>query len=362
MESGIGISKRATAGVAAPVGRNQPISAATARSTTSAAAAIAHGLVIDSAACRRSRVVRGVGVRRAEVRVGERRGEIGGGREPIRRNLRERHHRRGFDVRGHRSTQRGHRLRLDGHHLRDDRLSGRAGERRLAGEHLVQHAPERIDVGARVDGALAHGLLGTHVLRRAERRPALGHARRLVGARGGEGDAEVRDERLALVQENVFRLDVAMNHAAPVRVVERAGDVGRDLHGVGNGQLPFAREPLAQRLAVDERHDVEHGALDLPGVDEPKDVRMLQLRRRLDLGQESLGADGHRELRPQHLDGDGTVVPDVARQIDRRHAAGPDLPLDVIAIGERPVQPRNRVRGLTDVCHARCLHERRGER
>ena len=40
-------------------------------------------------------------------------------------------------------------------------------------------------------------------------------------------DAEIRDERLPFVQQNVFRLDVAVNHALAVRVVERAG------HGFG---------------------------------------------------------------------------------------------------------------------------------
>ena len=44
-------------------------------------------------------------------------------------------------------------------------------------EHLVRHRAERIDVGAPVDHAVARRLLGTHVLRRAERQSGLRDAR-----------------------------------------------------------------------------------------------------------------------------------------------------------------------------------------
>ncbi len=46
-------------------------------------------------------------------------------------------------------------------HLRDDRLRRRAGERRLAGEHLEHDAAERVNVGARIELALAHRLFGS---------------------------------------------------------------------------------------------------------------------------------------------------------------------------------------------------------
>src|SRR5207247_941267 len=49
---------------------------------------------------------------------------------------------------------------------RADRARGRAVERRLAGEHLVQHAAQGVEVGLGRDLALAHGLLGSHVVRR----------------------------------------------------------------------------------------------------------------------------------------------------------------------------------------------------
>ena len=47
-----------------------------------------------------------------------------------------------------------------------------------------------------------------------------------------------------------------------------------------------------------------------------------------------LGAERRGELRVQHLDRDVAVVPDVAREVDGRHAAAADLALDAIAIGD----------------------------
>ena len=37
---------------------------------------------------------------------------------------------------------------------------------------------------------------------------------------------------LAIMKENVFRLDIAVNHALAMRVVERRGDVGCDTNRV----------------------------------------------------------------------------------------------------------------------------------
>ena len=128
-------------------------------------------------------------------------------------------------TRAARSAAGWYRLRRLGQHLRDDRLRGRSGERRLAGEHLVEHAAQGVDVGAGGDLALAHRLLGAHVVRRAERHAGLGHPVP-AGLAGGERDAEVGHQRAPVVQQDVLRLDVAVDHAVPVGVVERVGHLG----------------------------------------------------------------------------------------------------------------------------------------
>ena len=110
---------------------------------------------------------------------------------------------------------------------------------RLAGEHLVGHGAERVDVAARADVALAHRLLGAHVGGRAERHAGLGHAA-AAGLLHGEGDAEVGDEGAAVVQEDVLGLDVAVDDALAVGVVEGAGDFRGDADGVVDGELLLA--------------------------------------------------------------------------------------------------------------------------
>ena len=103
----------------------------------------------------------------------------------------------------------------------------------------------------------------------------------------------------------------------------------------------FSRQPLAQRLALDERHHVEEEPIGVARVEQRQDVRMLQLGGGLDLGEEALGAEHGRELGVQHLDGDLAVVLEVLREIDRRHAARAELALDRVAIGKGCGEVRN---------------------
>ena len=64
---------------------------------------------------------------------------------------------------------------------------GVADERRFAGEHFVEYATQRVDVGASVD-PFAAGLFGRQVLRRADDRGGLGD--RIAGVSQRSGDAE----------------------------------------------------------------------------------------------------------------------------------------------------------------------------
>ena len=87
-----------------------------------------------------------------------------------------------------------------------------AVERDVAGEHLEQHDPERVEVGLAGD-VVAERLLGRDVVGRAEH-AAVGRQPVLVER---ARDAEVGDLRRALlVDEDVLRLDVAVDDAALV--------------------------------------------------------------------------------------------------------------------------------------------------
>ena len=153
------------------------------------------------------------------------------------------------------------------------------GEGRLAGQHLVGHRAQRVHVAAGADVALAHRLLGRHVRRRAERHAGLGHAA-AAGLLHRERDAEVGDQRLAILQQDVLGLDVAMDDALRVGVTR--GQLATSFVSrmrVVDRKLLLAGQAVAERLALDERHDVVEEAVGLAGVDQPEDVRMLQARR-----------------------------------------------------------------------------------
>jgi hypothetical protein len=171
-------------------------------------------------------------------------------------------------------------------------------------------------------------------VRRAERHAGLGHP---VAARlaRGQRDAEVGHERPAVVEQDVLGLDVPVDHAVPVGVVERRGHLARDADGLVHRKLLLAVQPVAERLALDVRHDVEQERVGLARVEQRQDVRVLEIGGELDLGQEALGADDGRELGAQHLHRDPAVVAEVLGEVHRGHAARADLVLEAVMAGQR---------------------------
>ena len=151
----------------------------------------------------------------------------------------------------------------------------------------------------------------------------------------GEGDAEVGHQRRPVLQQDVLRLDVAVDHALAVGVVERGGDLAREPERLLDRKLPLADQPGAERFAGDERHHVVEQAVGLARVEQSQDVRVLQVGGDLDLGQEPLAADHGGELGVQHLDGDLAAVPQVLGEVDDGHAALAELPVDAVAVGQR---------------------------
>ena len=67
---------------------------------------------------------------------------------------------------------------------------------------------------------------------------------------------------------------------------------------------------------------------------------MLEVRGGADLGEKPVAAKDGAELGIEHLEGDMTVVPEVAREVDGRHPAASDLALDVVAPAEFPSEYR----------------------
>ena len=71
------------------------------------------------------------------------------------------------------------------------------------------------------------------------------------------------------------------------------------------------------------------------GVEHGQDVRVLEPGGEVDLALEPFGRGPGGELGQEDLEGDRTVVPEVAREVDHAHAATAELALDRVALGQR---------------------------
>ncbi len=183
----------------------------------------------------------------------------------------------------------------------------------------------------------AAGLFGAHVLRSTEGHPGVGD--RAVGRevrRQRPRDAEVSEQRISLGrQEDVLRLDVAVNHAVLVRIVEGARDLPRDPERILERQLLDSAQPIAQALAF----HVGHGEPEQPGgrpagVMDGEDVRVLELGDELDFSAEALRSKRRGEVGVEHLHGDSPMVLGVEREKYRGHATAPELTLERVRVAE----------------------------
>ena len=116
-----------------------------------------------------------------------------------------------------------------------------------------------------------------------------------------------------------------------VSILEGFRRLGRDSERVRHRQLALPAKPFAQGFALDVRHHIEQVAVGVARVVERQNVRVLQARRRLDLAQESLGAQGRGEIGMQDLERNAALVPHVARDVDGGHPASAEDRVHVIA-------------------------------
>src|SRR5262249_1498978 len=175
---------------------------------------------------------------------------------------------------------RGHGALAD--NLENDRGNTVTGERFLSGEHFIKHDGEGKQVGAAIHDGPADLFRG-HIARRAHHGAGVGELR------GGDaGDAKIRDLHLAFgVDHDVARLDVAMDDALRVRVIERQARLGGDGCQVFRVPDGAGIEHLFERLAFDELHrDVGQTAL-FGDVVDGDDTRVGEDARRLRLAKEA---------------------------------------------------------------------------
>ena len=174
-----------------------------------------------------------------------------------------------------------------------------ARERHLAGEGLDRQARQRVDVGGGPD---AHALqqLGRHVVDRPEHLAGDGEGE----ARGVAREAEVGEVHgRARIEQDVGRLDVAVDHVGGMGRVERVGHRGEDGDGIVDGDGARGDE-VAQRARGQPGGDVEL-AVDLAHPVDRDDVGVVQGGQHAALATEALAVDGvDRDVVAQHLEGD----------------------------------------------------------
>ena len=234
------------------------------------------------------------------------------------------------------------------------------GKRHAAGPELVEHGAKGPDVGASISGA-AFDLFRRHVRRRAEQGPdarrGVGDGGRIVGRSARDRierlrEAEVEDfDRPVRAQNDVLRLQVAVNDVLIVRRFERVGQLARDRQRVDLQRAAARRRGTAlrtapgddrrQRRAVDELHDQRQAAAGVLDAVDLRDVRMVQRGEDLGFALEArqpflIGSEG----RGKDLDRNAALQPGIARAVDLAHSAGAEQRVDVVdadagAWGER---------------------------
>ena len=150
--------------------------------------------------------------------------ERGRGREPL---LDGRRRRMGDHVVQPGRDARGHAPGPEPQRVRRRRQVRRWAVGQLAGERVVEGEPQGVDVGPGVAPAAGEHLR-RRVRQRAGERAAAGDAELPVEL----GRAEVGEPRAAVgIEQDVLRLHVPVEDAAPVGGRERAGDIAPEPHG-----------------------------------------------------------------------------------------------------------------------------------
>ena len=120
-----------------------------------------------------------------------------------------------------------------------------------------------------------------------------------------------------------------------VRGLERVGDLDARARGRRSTGSGPPRDPLLQRLPVEQLHDDERLPVVLADVVDRADVRMVQRRGGAGLALEALQRlPGRGELGRQELERDLAAQPRVLGLVDDAHAAAAD-PVEDAVVGQR---------------------------
>ena len=181
------------------------------------------------------------------------------------------------------------------------------------------------------------GLFRTHVAGRTDRQSR--GRQTLFASVYRLSDAEVSQHGTTPVEQDVFGFDVPVDDPTLVGIGEGSENIARDSNGLIKRELLLASQPIAQRPAVDEGHDVPRLAGCIARIKQRQYMRVSQLGGQVDFAEEPLRANCRGHFRMKNLQGDATPMAEVVREVHLRHGAAAELALDHISasqsIGER---------------------------
>ena len=156
-----------------------------------------------------------------------------------------------------------------------------------------------------VDRRIDRDLLRSHICRSPD-----GHAHGRDRGRIGRchkrsndclGDAEVCDNRRPAGEHHVVGFNVAMYDRVEMRECQGLYDVTQDIDALCDSERS-SLQPLVQRLSIDERHDVVRQFPTRARRENRDDVRVVKLRRKVNLPTKTLDVYDALEIRRQQLD------------------------------------------------------------
>ena len=158
------------------------------------------------------------------------------------------------------------------------------------------------------------------------------HLRQTFGA-FGDSNAEVEQLDGAIVgNHDVGRLDVAVHHAAPVRIVETAQHLNTILQHLCQGHL-HAPASRPQVFAAHQLHHHHQLLAVVKGVVQAGDVGMVQRGKQAHLAQKTLRhLAGAGLLRQQHLQCLGPLRDDVRSLVHSAETAAAQRPDDLVVL------------------------------
>jgi len=171
-----------------------------------------------------------------------------------------------------------------------------------------QDTPQGEDVAARV-GGLAGQLLGRDKARCPKQRPLRGERARTARAVQQPRDAEVHDRRPGIAigptaDEDVGRLQVAVDHAPLVRVLHGAADTGKQPAAKGEAHAVPLAPPVDRQALHKLGHQERLPTSRPPRVVDRRDPPMAQRAQNLRLALQAVGRPrAHTLVVAKHLDG-----------------------------------------------------------